>query len=212
MKKKLFESVCKKMLPKLPGFCCNGWLLYVQPTNQILRGFCCDDSGFDPTIFAVWVFYLPLYVPTKYVHFGMGKRLADEKGRDKWWNINDHNVGSELLQVIQAQGIPYLSGVEEPLGLATATKLYHPESKNPYIMEAIAYSLVMGGDYVSGRRALDMLLTVLNPTVVWQYEMMKRAEELRNRLNRNSEDARSLLTEWERQSRTNLGLEKTTCK
>src|SRR5581483_8612259 len=131
MKKKQFESLCKTLLPKLPGFACKGWLLYADPIGHVLRAFCCDDSGFDPQIFTVWAFFQPLYVPKKHVSFNMGYRLKDARGCDRWWNINDPRLRDELLACIQRDGLPFLEGVKQPHDVATAIPRLGADS-DPY--------------------------------------------------------------------------------
>src|SRR5438094_328640 len=114
MKKRQFELMCRRLLPELPGFACKGWLLFATPVDGILRGFYCDQSGFDPARFSVTVFSLPLYVPTRYVHFAMGRGLEDEKGCEKWWTVNAPDLASDLLGRVKVQGLPFLAGTETP--------------------------------------------------------------------------------------------------
>ena len=146
MKKKQFESICRKILPNLPGFVSKGWLLYAHPTSHILRGFCCDGSGFNPSLFVVWVFALPLYVPTQYVSFNFGSRLKNEKGCDKWWDVQEPDLANKLRNHIQQQGLPFLDGVRQPSEMVAFAERF-PGKANPHSMEAVAYSLAMADDY-----------------------------------------------------------------
>lgn len=205
MKKKEFEFLCKKLLPHLPGFACKGCLLYAEPIGHFLRGFCCDGSGFDPDKFAVTVFFLPLYVPTKHIHFNMGHRLKDERGCDKWWNLHDAQVPEELLGSIQRQGLPFLMEVGEPRNVATAIRQLGGNA-DPYRLEAIAFSLAMADEYVEAQAALDLLVKTLDTNIRWQGEMFERARELEQKLQSSAEIVKLLLAEWERGTIKNLGL------
>jgi len=203
MRKKQFENLCKKLIVALPDFSCKGFLLFARPVGHVLRGFCCDDSGFDLNKFAVWVFFLPFYVPTKHLGFNIGQRLKDDRGCDKWWNINDPETPDDMLFRIRSQGIPFLSGVEEPLGLVQVADRRYADSKDPHVLEAIAYSLLISGHFAASKRALDTLLAVLSPAVGWQNEMKLRTEKLKAL---DSEAAQRILAQWEKESRTNLGI------
>src|SRR5712692_1361407 len=118
MKKKQFESIGRKLVSHLPGFSCKGWLIHALPVTHLLRGFCCDDSGFAPAKFTVVVFVLPLYVPTNHLYFLFGDRLKDDRGCSMWWDVNDANLADDLLLRMKTQGIPFLSRIDSPTRLA----------------------------------------------------------------------------------------------
>jgi hypothetical protein len=154
MKKKQFESVCKGIVPELPGFVCKGWLLYRHPTNHLLRGFCCNASGFDPTKFTVVVFVLPLYVPTNHVYFLFGGRLKDDRGCDQWWDVSEPNLSEDLLSRIKSQGLPFLCQMDSPTKLADQAHGL-PATQECYKLEVVAYSLAMAGDYAGAQQCLE---------------------------------------------------------
>ena len=205
MKKKQFESLCKSLLPYLPGFDCKGWLLYARPVGHILRGFCCDDSGFDPQKFAVTVFFLPLYVPTKHIHFNMGQRLKDERGCDIWWSLSDPRLCDELLACIERQGLPFLDGVKQPCDVVTAIQRLGP-GRDPYRFEAVAYSHVLASDFQQTTASMNRLLGILDTGIGWQAEMYNRAKGLLTTLESEPNKARLTLERWERETIENLGL------
>ncbi len=205
MKKKQFETLCKTLLPHLRGFACNGWLLYAQPIGHVLRGFCCDDSGFDPQKFTVTVFFLPLYVPTKHLHFNMGHRLKDARGCDMWWNLSDPRLRDELLACIQRDGLPFLEYVTQACDVATAIHRLGADS-DPYRLEAIAYSLAMTDDVAAAQQALERLTKALDRGISWQAEMMERATQLARKLSTDPQEAKHQLAEWEEETVKNLGL------
>jgi hypothetical protein len=207
MKKRQFEALCKKLLlPYLPGFACKGWLLYAEPIGHVLRGFCCDDSGFDPHRFRLWVFFLPLYVPTDYVHFNMGEIIYEgSRKHDQWWTINDPLLQSRLLAAIQENGLPFIQDIKAPLDVVRAISRLGNVS-NPHRLEAIGYSLAMAGDVVRAWEALEHLKLLLDKASPWQAEMIQRAELLEEKLRLNPREAKHQLLEWERISLKNLDL------
>lgn len=202
MKVKEFQLLCEELLANLPGYRCQGRLLVNTTDEHVLRGFCFEPSDFDRTSFYVNVFFLPLYVPTTHLYFTFGDRLRDNGG-DRW-NVDDPNLIGKLVNCIQSQGIPLLSGVRDPLGLAEVVQERFANSQDPYVLEAIAYSLLMGSDHVSAPAALDRLLAVLDPTVSWQNEMRLRAEQLKRLA---LDDAKRLLANWELATRANLRIQ-----
>jgi hypothetical protein len=205
MKNKQFESLCKTLLPHLPGFACKGWLLYAEPVDHILRGFCCDGSGFDATKFTVYVFVLPLYVPTNHLYFTFGNRLKDDRGCEKWWNVNDRSVREDLLFRVRSEGLPFLNGIRSPRDLVKKAQEL-PATLDPYKFETIAYSLAMAEDVDVARQALDRLVKALDRSISWQAEMMERATQLAGKLSTDPQGAKHQLVEWEQATVKNLGL------
>jgi len=205
MKKKQFESICRTILPDLSGFACKGWLLYAHPVSHILQGFCCDDSGFDPTRFAVWAFVLPLYIPTQHLYFNFGHRLRDESGCEKWWNIQEPNLAGNLLDSIQREGPPFLDQVQRPSQMVTLVERLTGNT-NPHSLEAIAYSLAMADEYSASQEALERLMKTLDRNIPWHSEMFDRAAELAQQLLGDPQRAKQQLFEWEQTTVKNLGI------
>jgi len=205
MKKKQFESLCHEVLPSLPGLKCKGWLLFMPPMSHLLRGFCCDGSGFDKTKFTVYVFVLPLYVPTTHVYFLFGHRLRDELGCEMWWDLNDSKCAENLAARVQTQGMPFLNRIDSSARLLeVAAEL--PAVQAPYKWETVAYSYLMLDDIAAARDSLEHLVAALDATVPWQAEMLERALLLKQKLSTDPREAKQLLEQWEQVSLRNLGL------
>ena len=187
----------------MPGYTHKGLMLYASPLNHVLRGFYFEDSGFDPSAFYVWAFFLPLYVPATHVSFSFGRRLGDGSG--KRWHLSDSRLRQDLLACIQRDGLPFLEGIKQPHDVATAIHRLGADF-DPYKLEAIAYSLAMGDDVAAAQRALERLMKVLNKSISWQAEMMERATELARKLGVDPQEARRQLAEWEKATVKNLGL------
>jgi hypothetical protein len=203
MKTAQVRSLGKDLLPQMPGYTHKGLMLYASPLNHVLRGFYFEDSGFDPSAFYVWAFFLPLYVPTTHVSFSFGKRLGEASG--KRWNLGDSQLRDELLACIQRDGLPFLEGVKEPDDVATAIHRLGADS-DPYKLEAIAYSLAMADDVAAAQQALEHLAKVLDRKIGWQAEMIDRAVQLAWQMNSDPRQAKQQLSEWEQTTVKNLGI------
>ncbi|MDR3635981.1 MAG: hypothetical protein P4L84_19420 [Isosphaeraceae bacterium] len=204
MKTAQVRSLGKNLLPQMPGYTHKGLMLYASPLNHVLRGFYFEDSGFDPSAFYVWAFFLPLYIPATHVSFSFGKRLGEGSG--KRWNLSDPRLRDELLACIQRDGLPFLAGVSHPSDVATAILRLGVDS-DPYRLEAIAYSLTMVDDVPAAQRALERLTRSLDSGITWQAEMIVRATQLSRKLGVDPQEARRQLVEWEQATVKNLGLD-----
>src|SRR5437870_4144209 len=151
MKTAQVRSLSKGLLPAMPGYTYKGRMLFATPLSNVLRGFYFEDSGFDPSAFYVWAFFLPLYVPATHVSFSFGKRLGEGSG--KRWTLNDTQLRDDLLGRIREEGLPFLQDVEQPRQAARAIQQLGGGS-DPYHLEAIAYSLAMVDDYLGAKHGL----------------------------------------------------------
>lgn len=185
------------------GYTHKGLMLFATPLNHVLRGFYFEDSGFDPSAFYVWAFFLPLYVPTTHVSFSFGKRLGEGSG--KRWNVSDPQLRDELLVYIQRDGLPFLDGVRQPCDVPTAIQRLGAGS-DPYSLEAIAYSLAMADDFAGAQQGLERLTKTLDKSIPWQSEMIERATQLAMQLTNDPQRAKQQLSEWEQATVKNLGV------
>src|SRR5262249_29297767 len=153
--------------------------------------------------FTVYVFVLPLYVPTRHLYFLFGRRLKDDRGCEIWWDLNDAKSAEDLLARVQAQDIPLLNRIDSParlLGIAQEL----PATQEVYKWETVAYSLLMVDDYAGARDSLDHLLAGPDTAIPWHAEMMERALHLKQELSTDERRAKRLLEQWEQVSMRNL--------
>ncbi len=200
----------KRLLPSLPGFGVSRTILFRQPLNPVLRGFAFEDSGFDGTVVYVWVFVLPLYVPSKHLTFTLGHRLENRKGlfeRSGRWVLADPPDDTEInsmVKAMQTKGIPYLDRLDTPQdiveNLTMATKLFG----NIFVEQAIAFSLAKLGKLDAARDKLESLRRAVKPTDPWQH-VASSAEQLVEAINQGRTEA--LLDQWTNESLHNLRLD-----
>jgi len=205
MKNKEFAALGKLLLPDLPGFVVKSPMVFSLPVKYVLRGLYFERSGFDKETFYAWVFFLPLYVPTTHVGFTFGKRLRDHAKREQW-NALAPNLIDELVAAVKREALPFLSGIESPRDVVKAAKSL-ANLQNPYLQEALAYSLARAGDGDDAVAGLDQLVNLLDRAIPWQREMADRAQALRAKLIANPPDAEHQLDAWETESLRNLGVE-----
>jgi len=202
MKNKDFASLAQRLLPNLPGFVVKAPLMFIPPVKHTLRGLCFESHSHEANLFYVWVFFQPLFVPTKHLTLTFGKRISDEP-----WNADASNLIHELGGALKRETLPFLSPIESPHGVAVAAKSLRL-SQNPNVQETIAYALARAGDVGKAVAELDILLGMLDVKVPWQLEMAERAKLLKAELLSDAHGAQNLLATWETESARNLGLDK----
>jgi hypothetical protein len=204
MKKKEFEAIGKHLLPELPDFAAKGSLVFRTPVQSILQGLCFEGSDFNQKSFYISIFILPLFVPTKFVHFLFGNRLRIN-GADRW-NANTPGMATQLSATIKREALPWFSHnrlLENIVCLAKA----HPNPTDPHVQESIAYMQIRSGDIKQANVSLDQLVSVLRGDVPWQREMADRAKSLKSQLLTDPTAAQRQLDAWEAETVKNLGLE-----
>jgi hypothetical protein len=203
MKKIEFEVIGKKLLSGLPGFAARGDLLFIRPLGHTLRGICFERSS-DSQSFYVWVFFLPLFVPRKYLSFEFGRRIRAQVGGE-CWNAESPNVISDLGAILECEALPLLLSIKSPLDV-TRIAVSLPRT-DPYVQQSLAYAWVYSGDVDRAKSELKRLIQMLNVEVMWQCEMAQISESLLSSVTTNFADAQRQLKAWEAESVKNLGLE-----
>ena len=203
----------KYLLPHLPEFRVKGSLLYVEPVEQLLRGFGFESSGFDRTAIYVWMFVQPLYVRAPDIVLTFGERLGG--GAKTWHPVagQEEEVMGDILREIRRKGLPFLDQIRTPADLArVASAKAQKAPDNTHVLEVEAYSLVLAGRYRDARTVLERIeqlarsLLTANPRALWIEEVGTRARLLRETLARSPDEAIALLDQWRLEMLTKLGL------
>lgn len=199
----LSRQVKEHILPHLPSFALRKGLLYRQPVEMILAGFDFETSDFVPEWFRVWVFVLPLYIPKEYIYYTYGRSLGDMKfwGRHDWYTMpagSEEEVMGKVLQDIQRYGLPFLNRVYTPADmLREARKL--AAGYDQYVLEVIAYSQVLVGEYQQALHSLQRLVQWClkeEQKYEWMPAIRERAVLVQQALRRNPSEAVELLHQW----------------
>jgi hypothetical protein len=209
--KQIQQFLTKCLLPEFKGYAIARKILFATPLTTILRGFYFEDSEFNPESVYVWVFVMPLYVPKGYVYLTFGKRIFRKVGflrTQQDWQIAapyDDNLCATMIRVMRSQGVPYLSKLATPelllRNLAFVTGLWG----DPYVREAIAYSLARTGKLGSAKRRLSWLLRTVGREERYD-ELKTRGSKLLEAINRGSEATANLLDEWTKKTSQDLKL------
>jgi hypothetical protein len=197
----------KYLTPALPEFIGKGSLLYDASLEQLLRGFYFEASGWNKEIFYLWVFVQPLFVPSDHFSFLLGKRIGSSTGL-RLVKGCEEQVMSRVLACIQEEGLPFLSTLSSPIDIAKRAKQIHPNSHDPYIMESVAYALILAGLESQAKEEMAHFLTLQEKEAKydWQFEQIKRVQLMKVALAQSPEIAVQLLMEWREYSLKKLGL------
>ncbi len=178
--------------------------MFVPPADHTLRGFHFEPSGFSRKKFYVNMFFMPLCIPAKHVHFTFGHRVGHG------WDEDETNLETTLMAEMQ-KDVPFLLRLRTPRDVANAleplTKPNEAGYVNPHCYEALAYALVQAGEATAAANVIDTLLRRVNPTVAWEGEVASRARLVRDKLLEKPEEVHEQLTAWEAETIRNLGME-----
>jgi hypothetical protein len=204
MKNKEFIAIEKKLLPELPaGFTIKGAMMVFGRVEHTLRAVLFERSG-DARSFYVWVFFQPLYIPAKYIHLTLGRRLRYSAGG---WNADDPALLDELTAVIKKEAVPFLNGVatiEGVLDYLNDEAKKAPQSEQG--LKVLAYTQALVGNVNAARDALDRNLKLYDISIGWQKEAVAEAQLLKKLLD-NPLEAKNQLMQWEAETVRNLKLE-----
>jgi hypothetical protein len=205
MKRAKTNMYMRELLRLQERFACKGNLLYESPIRDLLRGFYFESSAFDSHTFYLWTLVAPLYVPQDHISLTLGSRLKNPRTTGRAWN-DERDSSQAVSAAVLSDGIAFLGLFDTPADLATNALSNFPE-RNPYVRQAVAYSLILTTD---PRRAIPVLraLTEVSPeSPKWRQPMADRAQLLTELLTGNRlEEARSLLSGWKEHSLRSLGL------
>ena len=179
--------------------------MFVVPLGHTLRGFHFDPSGFSAKKFYVNMFFMPLYVPARHLHFTFGHRVGH------MWDAEEEGLDANLGSAMQKDA-PFLRSLRTPIDVADALKPLTTRDRttdyiNPHCYEALAYSLVRAGKTGAALKVIGKLLNSANPTVEWETEIRSRARLISELLSQNLELALKQLSAWELETIRSLGLE-----
>ena len=215
MRRKDFERLAKTYLvPHLEGFRSHGHLLFMEPIDCLLRGFCFEPSGFDATSMYLNFFIKTLYVPVEYVELTYGDRL---RGNLLWEGIskeNESEIMADVLNSIRSDGLPCLTRIATLEDLLRFIETERHLDIDPHDVEKYAYALVLLGKHEQAFEQLHHLRRVCDEAIstgtAWAGKNLERGEQVLSALQDNPAEARSLLNTWRSHTLKALKLEKFT--
>jgi hypothetical protein len=196
------NKIKKIILPQLTGFSQNRMMLY-RESNSLLKCIYFDGSDYEKRAFYVWMLFLPLYIPTNNIYFTFGKRVA---GGTRWMledNIHD------LFESIRNEAIPFFEIANTPKQFAEQVVFITGNPRDPYVIQAEAYSHLKSGNYAAAGSLLKRLIMILDciePKPDWIHEMLARNLRVLDGIDNNIEHIQQLLKNWEEISRVKLHL------
>jgi hypothetical protein len=214
VKIKEFERFAREyLLPDLPGFELKKGILFSSPIGYVLRAFTHQPSAFDRNPFYIHAFLQPLFVPAEYETGVIGIR-------SRAWRLDRDRV-SEIQEWAREEGRPLLEKAHTPGELADRIREHDQgHLPDPHKLEALAYSLVLAGEYEAAYRKLDDAVAVSLDYISedaelwadsdeedWLHEVLARMRRVREALKSDPTAAVAILHEWRRETARNLGVE-----
>jgi hypothetical protein len=173
-------------------------MLYESPDDHVLLGIHTDSSGVTKDVAYLWVFCMPLYVPTGHVNFNYGKRL----GGPTLFSLTDDGP-AKILKAIRDEALPYLA---EHKGLPKALKAFASRANgSTRALEATAYGNIMLGRFEPAAAQIETLLGA-PMRVEWELEVRERAVEIQRLLRTDRAEAQEQLRTWEMTTKSALRL------
>lgn len=204
MKGRTVEKLAKKyLLQHLPGYAVRRSLLFFEPLDWILRGYCFDSSSFSADRFVVHAFCQPLYVPVEYLVLSFGDRLgAAGGGPERWFHLKGNDELSTMTEVVERilkEGEPMLVTTETLRGFLDMLPRLSSDHADPHYLEARAYTEVLTGRTELACRTINRLNSVIdaNPNKFdWVLDLQRRVNHIRVLLAESPESAISQLNTW----------------
>ncbi|OBZ93243.1 hypothetical protein ADU59_22535 [Pararhizobium polonicum] len=202
MKMNDFAALGRNLLDCLPGYRVKGSLIFAEPIGHVLRGIGFDSSSHSKTSFHMHVFFQPLCIPAKHVHFTLGFRLRDVNGYDGWYSDRS-NLVADISKAILVNAAPFLESVATVEGAAKTAEAMR--SSNSHVQEAAALCRILAGDPT---KALSQLqeITGLDRRIAWQNEQATRIDGLIEMLRTDRAVAERKLRIWQSETALALGV------
>lgn len=219
MKEKECETLAKRyLLPEFPGMRAKGKLVFYEPVNELLKGFCFDRSGFAPRDFSLWTFVQALYDPSETIAFVFGRRSDQFVSRPKfgWWKLDkqpEDKIFAEVVASLKADGLPYFEGITDAASLCANVDRLRRQANDPdpYVLGAVGYGYIWSGDIPKALERLDRLVSLWrkpDETREWMRILLDRVDFMRQTLRENPDSAMDILKSWRDYTVIKLGLEK----
>jgi len=205
MTKKEFASLGKALLPTFPDFAVKGSLMHVSPIGNLLQGICFDGSSFSKTAFYAHYFVQPLFIPRDHLTLSWGDRVR-EKGVGDCWDKNKEFLVEKLRTAIQDSALAFFAKTATVPKLMSYLRSLKPY--DPYINQALAYSLVIEGLEEEAVCYIDELISRTEKTVAWQVDLADQVSTFKRLLLLDPAAARQKLRDWKVETLTNLKLAK----
>jgi hypothetical protein len=199
--KKEFFRLQKTLEPELPQFICRGDIMYLSPTESLLRGISFYSSGFSKTAFYVSVFVMLLSVPATCLVLSHSKRLLID-GKFDAWDSNKPELQEDLLKAIQEQGLPFLESVSSLPDFIAYTK---GSPSNIRTLEVVGYAMARSGRVDEAIETFEQIMKV-DPQYQWVADLQSQVLSLSNQLKRDPLNAQIFLAQNEMATRQILKL------
>lgn len=170
-------------------------LLYLDPVGWVVQGLVPEESADDPSSFYLWLFRMPLYVPSDVIDLSWSERFGGGSTRFDLSSDSARRAVSEAAAIVEKE-MDRSDIVLDPPGGAD----------NVRMQEARAYGLLLQG---RDEAAVEVLGRVLRyqPKYEWEEELISRSEEMKRHLVEGQRDeALNSLEKWRDETMAALGI------
>jgi len=176
-----------------------GDLLFRCPIDSILSGFYFEKSPKRKKEgYYIWKFNLPLVLLKENIHFTFGERL--KHGNGEFWTYNNILDSIPKVLEIEKEKLIKKENLEYLLGSC-------PENENLRLLEAKSYLYSILDFDLSFKlcNQLEDIITKKEFNASWEIKMLKNLKEF---LDKSTDERKDLLSNNRIQTAKNLGLEK----
>ena len=104
---KMQQVIKEIILPHFTMFKQKGRLIFIDDTQELLRGIYFDSSSFIKDAYTVEAFIQPLYLKGEYLIFNFGDRIRDDIGHE-WHSLEDKECSSLILVLVE-RGLEFVN-------------------------------------------------------------------------------------------------------
>lgn len=171
------------------GFKLQKDILFKEPLDDMLIGFCFEKSGFDKDIFYVNAFVQPLYIENENIILTFGWRI-----RKQWKLKNNDNLDKDLqeLSTLMLEELnSFLNIVDTP---SKFYEYYHDKCVNIRMIEAVVYSAIYT-KHPDAELILNNFIEILqneNLSIKWMKKILNEMIDLKETFHNDAEISKKL--------------------
>lgn len=187
------------ILPNFDGFRYQNKVLYKEPIGDVLSGFYFEKVK---NYFYIWIFFQPLFIPSKSIYFTFGKRLGQSTKKFIIDELKSSELKNEILVEIN-KNITLVKSIKN------ASDFYHHFKKSKESFNAFE-GLVLTSCFIHNTHSDQDLLELISKIELlqksnsqWNQSILEISKQL---YNSNQTERKDLFELWRLNTLKDLGL------
>ncbi|MFZ1680522.1 MAG: hypothetical protein WAT70_05835 [Rhizobiaceae bacterium] len=205
------NRVAEALLPQLPGFVTNKKCdLFIAPIGHVWRGFLFESTAWAREDFYFWWFFMPITIPTDFMHLNYGERL-NVSGSHAGWRTDVADLPGMLMAAMKPKALPILHSIHSYRDTIEAIYFQHgKDATNIHVLDDIACLQILDGQFDPALATLDLIIAMEHGTDrrQWILDIVDRMKGLRAKLVEDPELAVMQVKQWQDFTYKALKLEK----